>query len=222
MKLMIALRAMIGSATKARGYKTTQQAVRRGMFGRHRPMANLKVWTFFYGSFINLDVLGQVGYTPDRFKVARLSGFDIRIEPLANLVRSDQHSVYGIVAPATHEELRRLYAQEWVGTYLPEPVVVETLDAKLRAAFCYIAPSPEPRPATNDYIDRIVTPARQHGFPEWYIARLESFRPQVTLPTSPRPPSTPSSNSGSSCLRGSLNQVRQELQMNLQAARFGR
>jgi hypothetical protein len=123
-------------------------------------------------------VLRQIGYTPDRFEVARLSGFDIRIEPLANLVRSDQHSVYGLVAQATHEELRRLYAQEWVGTYLPAPVLVETLDGKLRAAFCYIAPAQEKGAATNDYIDRIVTPARQHGFPEWYIARLESFRPR--------------------------------------------
>src|SRR5262249_46235888 len=83
-----------------------------------------------------------------------------------------------IVAPATHEELRRLYSQAWVGTYLPEPVLVETLDGKLGAAFCYLAPSPEPGPASDDNIDRIVTPARQHGFPEWYIARLESFRPR--------------------------------------------
>src|SRR5262245_44449494 len=141
-------------------------------------MAEPLVWTFFYGSFINLDVLRQAGFTTERFEVARLNGFDIRIQPLANLVRSDQHCVYGIVAPATHEELRRLYSQAWVGTYLPEPVLVETLDGKLRAAFCYLAPSPEPKPASEDYLDRIVTPARQHGFPDWYIARLESFRPR--------------------------------------------
>src|SRR5947208_1966018 len=140
-------------------------------------MAELKVWTFFYGSFINLDVLKQTGYVPERFEIARLNGFDIRIQPLANLVRSEQHCVYGIIAPATHEELHRLYAQDWVGTYLPEPVLVETADGKWRAAFCYLAPSPEPLPATNDYIDRIVGPARRCGFPDWYIARLERFRP---------------------------------------------
>jgi hypothetical protein len=128
-----------------------------------RLMAEPKVWTFYYGSFINLDVLKQVGYTPDRFAVARLSGFDIRIQPLANLVRSDRHSVYAIVALAAREELRRLYSQEWVGTYLPEPVLVETLEGKWRPAFSYIAPSPATTPATNDYIDRIVMPARQHG-----------------------------------------------------------
>jgi hypothetical protein len=105
-------------------------------------------------------------------------GFDIRIQPLANLVRSDRHGAYGIVATATHEELHRLYSQDWVGSYLPEPVLVETRDGKWRAALCYVAPAQEPRPAISAYIDRIVGPAREYGFPDWYVARLESFRPQ--------------------------------------------
>ena len=143
-------------------------------------MAEATVWTFFYGSFINLDVLKKVGLVHERYEVARLSGFDICIQPLANLVRSDQHCVYGIVALATHEELRRLYdyAQNHLGgTYLPEPVLVETLHGKCRAAFCYIALSMAACAPSNDYIDRIGGPARQYGFPAWYIARLESFRP---------------------------------------------
>jgi hypothetical protein len=143
-------------------------------------MAEPKVWTFFYGSFINLDVLKQVDYVPERYDVAKLSGFDIRIRPLANLVRSDKHSVYGIVATATHEELRRLYAyarDALGGAYLPEPVLVETSDGMWRPAFCYLATGMEPHPATTDYFDHIVGAARQHEFPDWYVARLEAFRP---------------------------------------------
>jgi hypothetical protein len=141
-------------------------------------MTEPSVWTFFYGSFINLDVMKQGGFVPLQYEMAKLSGFDIRIQPLATLVRSDQHCVYGIVALGTHEQLRRLYAQDWVGSYFPEPVLVETLDGKWRPAFCYIAPVGDSRPATNDYIDRIVGPAKHYGFPSWYIARLESFRPK--------------------------------------------
>jgi cation transport regulator ChaC len=143
-------------------------------------MAAPKVWAFFYGSFINLDVLRGTGYVPARYEVARLSGFDITIRPLANLVRSDRHSVYGIVAEATHEELARLYEHarnDLGGTYLPEAVLVETTDGKLRPALCYIAPHIEPAPAADAYVDRIAGPARRHGFPDWYVARLEEFRP---------------------------------------------
>ena len=73
-------------------------------------MTEPKIWTFFYGSYINLNVLKEVNYLPEQWVVARLHTFDIRIQPRANLVRSDQHSVYGIIATATHAELERLYA----------------------------------------------------------------------------------------------------------------
>ena len=88
--------------------------------------------------------------------------------------------VYGIVVKVTRTELARLYdhAKDVLGgTYHPEPVVVDTESGERRAALCYIAPSMEPRAANNEYIDRIVGPAREFGFPDWYIQRLESFRP---------------------------------------------
>jgi hypothetical protein len=143
-------------------------------------LADPKVWTFFYGSYINLSVLREVNYVPEKWEVARLAGFDIRIQPRANLVRSDQHSVYGILATGTHAELGRLYAhaKDVLGeTYLPEAVLAETRDGKYKPALCYICPAMDQRAATNDYIDRIVVPAREYGFPLWYIQRLETFRP---------------------------------------------
>jgi cation transport regulator ChaC len=142
-------------------------------------MEETRVWVFFYGSYMNFEVLQQVNFVPDRWERARLAGFDIVICPRANLVRSERDCVYGIMATATHQELNRLYAhaREILGeTYLPEAVLAETLDGKWRAALCYIAPEMEPRPAPNDYVDRIVEPAKGFGFPDWYITRLESFR----------------------------------------------
>lgn len=70
-------------------------------------MAEPKMSVFFYGSYINFDVLRKVDLVPERWEVARLDGFDIRILPRASLVHSDQHYAYGIVATATHAELDR-------------------------------------------------------------------------------------------------------------------
>jgi hypothetical protein len=140
-----------------------------------------RVWVFFYGSYINHAVLKEVGLVPEQWEVARLGGFDIRIEPRANLVRSDRDAVYGILATATHAELARLYAhaKDVLGeTYLPEAVLVETLDGRWRPALCYICPGMRPRPADAAYVERIAGPAQAYGFPEWYVRRLESFRGQ--------------------------------------------
>lgn len=139
-------------------------------------MKDAKVSVFFYGSFINRQVLAEGGLVLEKAEVARLWGFDIRFQPLANLVRSDRSCVYGILCAATHAELGRLYGQSWVGTYLPEAVVVETDGGRLLPALCYIAPEREPAPAGGDYIDRITGPAREYSFPSWYVDRIESFR----------------------------------------------
>jgi len=139
-----------------------------------------KVVTFFYGSYINPAALREVDLVPDRIEVARLPGFDIEIRPLANLVPSDQHTVYGILATATHTELDRLYAHArdvLGGVYLPQAVLTHTLTGQAEAALCYIAAQLEPAPASAEYVARIVDPARAYGFPPWYVSRLESFLP---------------------------------------------
>jgi cation transport regulator ChaC len=142
-------------------------------------MDEREVWVFFYGSYINFAVLAEVGLRPQRWEIARLAGFDIRIAPRANLVPSDEHCVYGIVAAATHEQLAWLYAhaRDVLGeTYLPEAVLVQAQDGKWLPALCYICPEMEPRPADPEYVERIAAPARAYGFPAWYIVRIEGFR----------------------------------------------
>jgi len=135
-----------------------------------------RVAVFFYGSFINLDVLAEADLRPDDVVVAKLAGFDLHIGPLANLVRSEGSCVYGILCSATHAELERLYGMPWVGTYLPEAVLVETDGGAFVPALCYIDPGREPRPPAPDYVERIAGPARELGFPAWYVERIESFR----------------------------------------------
>lgn len=143
-------------------------------------MIEAKVWTFFYGSYINRAVLGEVNYVPQQVEVARVAGFNIRIRPRANLVAAEEHLVYGILATGTHSELDRLYehARDILGeVYLPEAVLAQTLDGKFRPALCYICPAMADSPPSADYLDRILGSAREYSFPQWYIDRLESFRP---------------------------------------------
>ena|SRR5437773_7806847 len=137
-------------------------------------MTKPKVWVCF---FINRDVLARGGLTPERVEVARLWGFDIVIETLATLARSDRTCVYGIVCETTHDELRILYGQDWLGgTYLPQAVIVETDSGRHVPALCYIAPTRPPARPADDYLDWIIGAAREYGFPGWYLETLEGYR----------------------------------------------
>jgi hypothetical protein len=143
-------------------------------------MSEPKVPVFFYGSYMSQEVLAEVGIFPDAIEIAVLRGYDIEIRPLANLIRAEAKCVYGALTAATHAELERLYAHArnvLGGSYLPFPVVVEPQQGEPVPALCYISSSLPPGPAASDYIDRIVEPAKRLGFPTWYIAHLESFRP---------------------------------------------
>jgi hypothetical protein len=135
-----------------------------------------RVPVFFYGSFIRPDVMARGGLRPEHVEVARLSGFDIHISPHACITPSDQHSIYGVLVRASHDELGRLYSMDGVGVFLPEAVLVQTQSGAMVPALCYIPPAPDNKPADLDYLERLLAAARQHGFPGWYLQRLERFR----------------------------------------------
>jgi hypothetical protein len=137
------------------------------------------VWVFFYGSYINFDVLKEANLVPAEWEVAILPGFDLNIAPRANLVRNPGAVVYGILATATHAELERLYtghAKRILGeTYLPEAVLTIDKAGRFRPALSYIASDMIARPAEMAYVERIAQPAERFGFPRPYVERIRSF-----------------------------------------------
>ena len=141
-------------------------------------MSDPKVAVFFYGSYMNRAVLAEVSLAPDSWETATLDGYEIRIAPRANLVPAASHTVYGVLSRLTHAELERLYAHahDVLGeTYLPHPVLVKTRDGVTHAALCYLASRMVERPAEPAYVERILAPARQLGFPEKYLRRIAGF-----------------------------------------------
>ena len=113
-----------------------------------------RVWTFFYGSFMNPEVLAKADVRPTESQMARLDGWDIKIAPRATLVPSEEKSVFGVLAQLSHADLEKLYTKDWFGfgTYLPEAVLVETIDQTWLPALCYLAPAMAPRPAANSSV----------------------------------------------------------------------
>jgi cation transport regulator ChaC len=136
------------------------------------------IWVFFYGSYMNFDVLAEVNMKPERWEVARLPGYDLVIRPRANLLRAESAVAWGIVATATHSELARLYAhsRDVLGqAYWPHPAVAETANGTLRPALVYLSHDMQASAADAAYVARIAGPARAYGFPPEYLAKIMSF-----------------------------------------------
>ena len=135
------------------------------------------VWGFFYGGLINPAVMERVGMAPSRREVATLSGFDLRIAPYVDLVRSPGQTVFGLLMEVTQGELQRTYAQ-LKASYFPEAVLAQTLDGRLRPALCYLAAAMPPGQAEAAHVEALAAPAEQLGFPDWYLAKIRSFLPR--------------------------------------------
>lgn len=145
-------------------------------------MADRKVQVFFYGSFISLSVLEAAGLKKRAFAPAAVNGFELVIQPHANMVEGGDGVVYGILANLTHAELDKLYGTH-LGTftssaYHPEAVLVSTRGGKIAPAMTYICQDMEPGIAEAAYVDKILKAATSYGFPKWYVERIASFKPE--------------------------------------------
>ena len=134
---------------------------------------------FFYGSYINFTVLKEADINQRGYKVGRINGFELTISPLANLRSQDDGLVYGILTQLTHSELDRLYLEhaksKLGGNYLPEAVTVYQQNGTYTAALCYISHDMAAGKADPAYVDRILKPATEYGFPKWYLNHIASF-----------------------------------------------
>ena len=143
-------------------------------------MAERKIQAFFYGSFIDMTILDTFGLKKRPFAPASLAGFDIVIQPTANLIESGDGVVYGVLANFTHDELDALEVQHKKlvtdAVYNIEPVIIHTRGGKIVPAITHLCTNMQASPADQEYIDRIIKAASTYGFPGWYINKLSSFR----------------------------------------------
>ena len=149
------------------------------------------VSVFFYGSFMRPEVLAKSAVHPAKFEVAKLNGYDIALDPHANIFPHPMTCVYGILIRASHAELDRLYGVKGVGVFLPEAVLVTVNDTHWVPALCFIPPSRNLQGPDTAYLERLIEAAHLRGLPQGYIARLERFRankksPPVRRAQSPR------------------------------------
>lgn len=140
-----------------------------------------KIWTFFYGSFMNPEVLAKADVWPGEAQMARLDGWNLRIAPRATLDPAVGRSVFGVLAQLTHPDIEKLYTKDWFGfgTYLPEAVLVSDSAGRYLPALSYIAWETEGGTPSTEYIQKMVVTAQHFGFPGWYVKHIESFASSV-------------------------------------------
>ncbi|MBX7104580.1 MAG: gamma-glutamylcyclotransferase [Gemmataceae bacterium] len=145
---------------------------------------NSDVWYFAYGSNLWTDQkeerTGAIRTGEDRPRIARLADYRFAFNKpskkwkfVANIMPCPGEEVIGIVYRCDQATMKKM--DNWEPGYERQSVQVSLDDGKVVEAITYVAAA---KNVTNDghpspeYLQKIVTGARQHGLPEKYIERV--------------------------------------------------
>lgn len=136
-------------------------------------MAPRRIDVFFYGLFMDADLLRAKGVEPVKLRPACVRGFALRIGQRAALSTSPDARVHGIVMQLTHDEIEQLYSEVSVRAYRPEAVIAELSDGARVPALCFnlVAP-PSPDEANPEYATKLRALASRLGLPPEYIETI--------------------------------------------------
>src|SRR5262245_50622376 len=111
---------------------------------------------FFYGLFMDVDILQENQVTPVNPRPAYVEGFSLRIGKRATLLPTPGGRAFGMLISLTHRELEKLYTGPGLEQYRPEAVLVKTLAGEIAAALCYNLPAaPLPEERNPEYAVRL-------------------------------------------------------------------
>ncbi len=136
-------------------------------------MTDRPIEVFFYGLFMDDDLLRSRGIVPMNPRPATVEGFGLRIGKRATLVPARHERSYGMVMALTHQELQRLYSGPGLEHYRPEAVSCTTLSGEPACALCYNLPNaPAPDEVNEEYAGQLRSVLAKLGFPVEYVERV--------------------------------------------------
>ena len=136
-------------------------------------MESRRVSVFFYGLFMDQELLHAKGLEPLNPRRARVGGWRLRIGDRAALEPDVDGEVHGFVVELTHAEIERLYAEPGVAVYRPEAVIAEPEGGSAIAALCFNLPSaPDPQERNPKYVGQLRELATRLGLPRHYVESI--------------------------------------------------
>jgi len=137
-------------------------------------MGDRQIDGFFYGLFMDAEVLRQAGTKPSNFRPAYVADFALRIGQRATLVPSPGGRAYGMLISLTHGDLERLYGGPGLEAYRPEAVVAYPSGGAAVPALCYnLVQAPETHERNPEYAARLRRVLEGLGFPVEYVESVE-------------------------------------------------
>jgi hypothetical protein len=130
---------------------------------------------FFYGLFMDKDLLKEKGFNPQNIKRAYLKGYQLKIGERATLAPNKGACSYGTVMELDSNELQNLYGSDGVEDYVPQPVQANTMVGEPLEAISYILPMEKISGSNSEYAIKLASIAKKLNLPDFYINEIEAW-----------------------------------------------
>ncbi|MEP5612046.1 MAG: gamma-glutamylcyclotransferase family protein [Cyclobacteriaceae bacterium] len=130
---------------------------------------------FFYGLFMDGDILLKNGITPSNPRKGYLHNYALKIGNRASLIPCKDDKAYGIVMTVDNDAIHSLYAEASVADYIPEKVSIVTDSSDSITATCYNLPAESLTGTNASYAMSLYALAKKEGFPDDYLEKIKKM-----------------------------------------------
>lgn len=139
-------------------------------------MSETTINAFFYGLYMDENVLRTKGVEPRAPRKAVVPGYRLRIGARATLVPQFGAQCFGVVFALTQAELHALYAGAGLGMYRAESVLALFEDNSFASVTTFnLSEPPSPGEANADYAAKLRVVLEHLGFPAEYAKSVASW-----------------------------------------------
>jgi hypothetical protein len=137
-------------------------------------MSDRRIDGFFYGLFMDHEILRENGVEPMNPRRAYVGEFALQIGRRATLIPSPGARAYGMLFALKHSELDRLYAAPGLEEYRPEAILAQPLKGTPTPALCYnLREAPRTHERNPEYAARLKRVLTILDFPAGYVASVD-------------------------------------------------
>ena len=137
-------------------------------------MTRRPIEAFFYGLFMDVELLRSQAVAPMHSRRAFVEGFTLRIGQRATLIPTTGACAYGMLIALTHHEIAQLYSAPGLQHYLPEAVLAHTIEGQDIPALCYnLAEPPSASERNPAYAAQLKALLQVLDFPAEYVASIQ-------------------------------------------------
>jgi len=136
-----------------------------------------KTRVFFYGLFMDPDLLREQGYEPTEPLISKLENFELVLANRATLKPASGAGTWGTLMSLSDQELSQLYSAPSVVDYKAVDVICLSPQNEEMTAKVYILPQDYPLslPENEDYAKKLHAICQKLSLPSSYSQKIENM-----------------------------------------------